>query len=281
MGVLISGTSSGHHPHPEVPEPRQVVDSGMLGPMRLPFGPLSLLLGVLIPALGACPGDDSSSDPTSAGPPSSTGNDPTTSGPTPPTMADSSTTAAPPTMDPSSTGLDPNTGTTMATTTDDGPPQVTMETNLGTIVIELDEQAAPITVGNFLAYVDAGFYDGTDGAGATIFHRVVAGFVIQGGGFTEALDQKPTMAPIVNESGNGLSNVRGTIAMARTNDPDSATAQFYFNLVDNTPLDDPPGYAVFGQIVEGLEVMDAIGAVAVGGQDIPVDPVIILSTTVQ
>ncbi|MCA9708909.1 MAG: peptidylprolyl isomerase [Myxococcales bacterium] len=156
-----------------------------------------------------------------------------------------------------------------------------METTLGAMVIELDEEAAPITTANFLAHVDAGFYDGTDGQGATIFHRVIDGFVAQGGGFTEAQVQKPTMAPIVNESGNGLTNVRGSIAMARTMDPDSATSQFYFNLVDNPFLDDPPGYAVFGQIVEGLEVMDALGAVATDGADVPIEPVIILSTTVE
>ncbi|MCA9651519.1 MAG: peptidyl-prolyl cis-trans isomerase [Myxococcales bacterium] len=166
-----------------------------------------------------------------------------------------------------------------------GPPQVVMETNLGTIVIELDEELAPITTANFLAYVNVGFYDGSDGLGATTFHRVVPGFVIQGGGLTEDLSTKATMPPIVNESSNGLSNLRGTLSMARTMDPDSATSQFFINLVDNTGLDTPPGYAVFGQVVEGIEVVDAIAAVPTTTMgpymDVPVDPVIITSATVQ
>ncbi len=156
-----------------------------------------------------------------------------------------------------------------------------METTLGTLVIELDDQAAPISVENFLAYTDAGFYDGSDGMGATIFHRVIAGFVAQGGGFTETFQMKATNPPIVLEAGNGLTNMRGTIAMARTNVRDSATSQFYFNLVDNGFLDDPPGYAVFGRILEGLDVMDAIGAVDVDPEDVPLEPVIILSVAMQ
>jgi peptidyl-prolyl cis-trans isomerase A (cyclophilin A) len=160
-------------------------------------------------------------------------------------------------------------------------PRVQFETTLGTIVFELDEVAAPITSANFLAYVDAGFFDGTDGEGATIVHRVIPGFVIQGGGLTEAGVTKATMPPIVNEAGNGLVNARGTIAMARTMEPDSATSQFFINLVDNDFLDDPPGYAVFGTVIEGLEVVDAIAAVEVDPMDVPVEPVIILSTTLQ
>lgn len=255
----------------------------MLRAMRFPRRPLLPLIGVLALALGACPGDDGSGDPTTSSAPTGTGeNPPTSTSPTDPmttldetTASDSSTT-----VDPTNTGPDDTTmGST--TTTDGGPARVVMETNMGTMVIELDEEAAPITTANFLAYVDAGFYDGADGAGATLFHRVVAGFVIQGGGFTEDLIQKPTMPPIVNESGNGLTNVRGSIAMARTMDPDSATSQFYFNLVDNLALDNPPGYAVFGQLVEGLDVMDAIGAVAVDPMEVPNEPVIILSATRQ
>jgi cyclophilin family peptidyl-prolyl cis-trans isomerase len=166
-----------------------------------------------------------------------------------------------------------------------GTVQVSMETTLGTMVIELDEELAPITVANFLTYVDEGFYDGTDGLGATTFHRVMSGFMIQGGGLTEDLTNKATHDPIVNESYNGLSNLRGTIAMARTNVPDSATSQFYINHVDNTSLDIdgqfPPGYAVFGEVVEGLDVVDTIAAVPTGtvGQyaDVPDDPITILS----
>ncbi|MEM7159565.1 MAG: peptidylprolyl isomerase [Myxococcota bacterium] len=160
-----------------------------------------------------------------------------------------------------------------------------METSLGTLVIELAPEEAPVTVANFLAYVDAGFYDGTDGMEPTIFHRIVPGFVIQGGGLTETLANKPTMPPIVNEFGNGLLNDRGTLSMARTMDPDSATSQFFINLVDNDGLDVPPGYAVFGRVTEGLDIVDAIAAVETTDmppyQGVPVVPVIILSATVQ
>jgi peptidyl-prolyl cis-trans isomerase A (cyclophilin A) len=162
---------------------------------------------------------------------------------------------------------------------------VTLETTLGDIVIALDEVAAPITTANFVAYVQSGFYDGSDGLGATVFHRVIPGFMIQGGGLTESLSGKTTMAPIMNESGNGLSNVRGTIAMARTQDPDSATAQFFINVDDNLFLDDPPGYAVFGEVVEGMDVVDDIVAVETAPmgahQDAPVDPIIIVSATLH
>ncbi|MEM6294994.1 MAG: peptidylprolyl isomerase [Myxococcota bacterium] len=163
---------------------------------------------------------------------------------------------------------------------------VVMETSMGTMTIELFPKQAPITVENFVAYIDAGFYDGVDGEGATIFHRVIPGFVIQGGGLRDDMTGKTTMAPIVNEHEiSGLTNDRGTLSMARTNDPDSATSQFFMNLVDNDGLDMPPGYAVFGQIVEGLEVMDAIAGVETTtvGQfaDVPVDAITITSVTLE
>ena len=159
------------------------------------------------------------------------------------------------------------------------PPRVALETSKGRIVLELDAAHAPKSVENFLAYVRSGHYDGT------VFHRVIAGFMIQGGGFTADMTQKPTRPPIANEADNGLKNLRGTIAMARTSDPDSATAQFFINLVDNTPLDFRSkdvrgwGYAVFGKVVEGMDVVDAIAKVATGRRgpydDVPVDPVVI------
>jgi cyclophilin family peptidyl-prolyl cis-trans isomerase len=161
-------------------------------------------------------------------------------------------------------------------------PEVAVETSLGTFVVQLDRQRAPLTVSNFLHYVNTGFYNGT------IFHRVVPGFVIQGGGFTTANVEKKTTAPIPNESGNGLSNLRGTIAMAREDDPHSATAQFYINLVDNRKLDPRPdrwGYAVFGQVVQGMDVVDKIAATPTGpagpfDKDAPLKPVVILKTLV-
>ena len=159
---------------------------------------------------------------------------------------------------------------------------VKLETNKGDIIIELDRQAAPITTTNFLQYAGEGFYDGM------IFHRVIQGFMIQGGGFTTKMEKKKTHDPIVNEAMNGLSNVRGTIAMARTGDPNSATCQFFINHVDNTPLDyakdQNPGYAVFGKVIEGMDVVDAIAAVKTtarnGMDDVPVEPVIIKSATI-
>ena len=162
---------------------------------------------------------------------------------------------------------------------------LTMETSLGAFDIALNLEDAPNTSANFLAYVDSGFFDGGDGEGATVFHRVVAGFVIQGGGFTADGDQKDTLAPIANEaSDSGLSNTRGTLSMARTSDPDSATSQFYVNLVDNTFLDPgestPDGYAVFGEVTAGMDVVDAIGVVAVAGES-PVQDVVILSVQRQ
>lgn len=162
-------------------------------------------------------------------------------------------------------------------------PRVRLETSNGAIVIELDQTKAPITVGNFLAYVKAAFYDGT------VFHRVIPNFMIQGGGFTANMEQKPTRGTIVNESANGLVNKRGTVAMARTPDPNSASSQFFINIVDNTFLDkanaqDGVGYCVFGKVVEGMKVVDAIAAVktgTVGGyQDVPVQPVLIKKASV-
>lgn len=134
-------------------------------------------------------------------------------------------------------------------------PVVTIETNLGTIKVELFEDKAPISVKNFLDYVDAKHYDGL------IFHRVIEGFMAQGGGMEPGGKERKTKPPIKNEAGNGLSNVRGTLAMARTPDPDSATSQFFINVVDNTFLDrkeagDGVGYAVFGRVIDGLDVVD-------------------------
>jgi len=159
---------------------------------------------------------------------------------------------------------------------------VKLQTSMGNIVIELNEQAAPVTVRNFLGYVEAGFYDGT------IFHRVIPGFMIQGGGFTEQLAKKETRDPIINEAKNGPSNMRGTVAMARTNNPNSATSQFFINHSDNEFLnyidDNKAGYAVFGKVTEGMDVVDAIAAVKTttrnGMEDVPVEPVIIQSATV-
>jgi peptidyl-prolyl cis-trans isomerase B (cyclophilin B) len=158
-------------------------------------------------------------------------------------------------------------------------PRVEMDTNKGKIVLELAADKAPKTVENFLAYVDAGYYDGT------IFHRVIPNFMIQGGGFTADMQQKKTRAPIDNEADNRLRNERGTIAMARTSNPHSATAQFFINTKNNEFLNykgkSPQGwgYAVFGQVVEGMSVVDAISAVKTGTRgrfrDVPADPVVI------
>src|SRR6516162_4004178 len=159
-------------------------------------------------------------------------------------------------------------------------PVVVMETSKGTIKIELFADKAPITVKNFLSYVDDKFYDGT------IFHRVISDFMIQGGGFLPGMKEKPSKAPIKNESSNGLANTRGTLAMARTNAPDSATAQFFINVKDNPGLDrrnarDGVGYAVFGKVIEGMDVVDKIRGVdtgRVGGHDdVPETDVIIKS----
>jgi len=161
-------------------------------------------------------------------------------------------------------------------------PVVVMETSLGTVKMELFEKEAPISVKNFLDYADSGFYNGT------IFHRVISGFMIQGGGFTTEFKQKPTKSPIKNEAANGLKNTRGTLAMARTGAPDSATSQFFINVVDNAMLNRPNpdghGYAVFGKVVEGMDVVDKIRAVKTGFsrgfQDVPVEQVVIKSIKV-
>lgn len=162
-------------------------------------------------------------------------------------------------------------------------PRVKLETSKGAIVIELDQAKAPVTVGNFLEYVRSGFFDGT------IFHRVIPKFMVQGGGFTPAMEQKQAREPIVNEAANGLANKRGTIAMARTSDPNSASSQFFINLVDNGFLDkaqaqDGVGYCVFGKVVEGMSVVDAIAAVQTGTvgqfQGVPLQPIVIKSATV-
>jgi peptidyl-prolyl cis-trans isomerase A (cyclophilin A) len=162
--------------------------------------------------------------------------------------------------------------------------KVRLATSAGDIVIELDAAKAPKTVDNFVQYVKAGHYDGT------VFHRVIENFMIQGGGMKPDLSEKPTRAPIPLESGNGLNNVRGTVAMARTAVPDSATSQFFVNVVDNAFLDkansrDGNGYAVFGKVVEGMDVVDKIKSVPVKNagpfQNVPVTPVIIKKASLE
>ena len=157
--------------------------------------------------------------------------------------------------------------------------KATIETSMGTITVTLDAEKAPETVANFVEYAREGFYDGT------IFHRIIDGFMIQGGGFTKEMNQKETRAPIRNEAMNGLKNVRGTIAMARTMVVDSATSQFFINLVDNgfldftSPTPQGFGYAVFGAVTDGLDVVDAIAKVKTGfagpHQNVPETPVVI------
>jgi peptidyl-prolyl cis-trans isomerase A (cyclophilin A) len=161
-------------------------------------------------------------------------------------------------------------------------PRVQLVTSEGTLTLELDAAKAPRTVANFLEYVRAGFY------GGTVFHRVIDNFMIQGGGFTQDMKQKPTRAPIAAESTNGLKNARGTIAMARTSDPNSATSQFFINVVDNPRLDHPSfdgtGYTVFGRVVEGMEIVDKIKAAPTGSagghQNVPLKPIVIQSAKV-
>jgi peptidyl-prolyl cis-trans isomerase A (cyclophilin A) len=161
-------------------------------------------------------------------------------------------------------------------------PVVLMETSLGAVRIELFPSKAPVTVSNFLAYVKDGFYSGTT------FHRVISGFMIQGGGFTPEMRLKPTKQPIKNEADNGLKNDRGTIAMARTANPDSASSQFFINVVNNDglnrPMPDGYGYAVFGKVIGGMDVVDKIAAVKtgmrMGFQDVPQTPVVIRSISV-
>ena len=160
-------------------------------------------------------------------------------------------------------------------------PIVILKTSLGEIDVQLDPEHAPITTANFLSYVKKGFYDGT------IFHRVVRGFVAQGGGMTPDGVEKPTDAPIKNEATNGLHNTRGTISMARTNDPDSATSQFFLNFVDNSTgkLDpggfSPEGYAVFGKIVKGMDVLDKMEALAGPGDGPPTQQITLISATLK
>jgi len=159
--------------------------------------------------------------------------------------------------------------------------KVVMETNMGSVEIELEDSKVPETVKNFLSYVDKKFYDNT------IFHRVINNFMIQGGGFSENMKEKATNKPIKNEAGNGLSNGPGTIAMARTSDPHSATAQFFINVNDNSPLNyrsatnEGYGYAVFGKVINGMHVVNRIKMVKTGNlhghQDVPMDTVLIKS----
>ncbi len=162
--------------------------------------------------------------------------------------------------------------------------KVRLATSMGDIVLELDKDKAPKTVDNFVQYVKAGHYDGT------IFHRVIPDFMVQGGGMKPDMSEKPTRAPIPLESRNGLSNVRGSVAMARTMVPNSATAQFFINLKDNSFLDQPnardgEGYAVFGKVVDGMDVVDKIKAVATGNkgphQNVPLQPVLIKKATLE
>ncbi|WP_455204560.1 peptidylprolyl isomerase [Kaarinaea lacus] len=167
----------------------------------------------------------------------------------------------------------------------DPAPRVLLQTNMGNITLELNSEKAPASVANFLSYVNEGFYNGT------VFHRVIDGFMIQGGGFTEDLQRKPTKAPIKNEADNGLKNDAGTIAMARTNDPNSATAQFFINVVNNDFLNFRSktvrgwGYAVFGKVVEGMDVVDKIRKTPTGPsgpfrQDVPKTTIVIQSASV-
>ncbi|MGV6827163.1 MAG: peptidylprolyl isomerase [bacterium] len=159
--------------------------------------------------------------------------------------------------------------------------QVLMKTSKGDIVIELDQRAAPLTVENFLAYVDSGFYE------ETIFHRVIPNFMIQGGGLTADMVKKPTRDPVDNEAKNGLKNVRGSISMARTSDPHSATAQFFINHRDNKNLDYPAGdgwgYTVFGKVTDGMDVVDSIAGTKTGfksgRRNVPTETITILKIT--
>ena len=163
-------------------------------------------------------------------------------------------------------------------------PVVVFTTSMGSIEVELNRNRAPATVNNFLRYVLDGHYDNT------IFHRVMADFVVQGGGYTTDIEERPVREPVLNESGNGLKNNSGTIAMARYNDPHTATDQFYFNLKNNDSLNPGSrswGYTVFGDVISGHDVLQAIGTVATGfsealnAQDVPVEPVILISAKVQ
>jgi peptidyl-prolyl cis-trans isomerase B (cyclophilin B) len=185
------------------------------------------------------------------------------------------------------TGLAPISGSADEKTPDmkgTGMVTVTMETSMGVITLELDSEKAPESTANFVAYAKSGHYDGT------IFHRVIPGFMIQGGGFDKDMQQKPTKSPIKNEAANGLHNLTGTIAMARTNDPNSATSQFFINIADNAFLDHKSptpqgwGYAVFGKVTDGMGPIMAIENVPTGDkmghQNVPLEPVIINKVTV-
>ena len=171
----------------------------------------------------------------------------------------------------------------LAAPAQDKSPRVRLSTSLGDIVVELDAAKAPKTVENFLQYVSDKHYDGT------VFHRVIGNFMIQGGGFTTDMQQKATRAPIALEASNGLKNDRGTIAMARTSNPNSATSQFFINVVDNAGLNAPSpdghGYAVFGKVVAGMDVVDKIRAVPVGNrgmhQNVPQTPVTIVKASLE
>jgi len=163
-------------------------------------------------------------------------------------------------------------------------PNIKLETSMGEIVVELNRLRAPASANNFLRYVLEGEYDGT------IFHRVMPGFVVQGGGYTKEIEEKTLHASVCNESGNGLKNVTGSIAMARFDDPHSATRQFYFNMSNNTSLDPNSrswGYTVFGEVVSGIEVLEAIAAVETGyfedlnAEDVPLEPILLLRATVM
>jgi peptidyl-prolyl cis-trans isomerase A (cyclophilin A) len=163
-------------------------------------------------------------------------------------------------------------------------PTIKLETSMGDIEVELNRMRAPATSNNFLRYVLEGEYDGT------IFHRVMPGFVVQGGGYTKGIEEKTMHENVLNESGNGLQNITGSIAMARYDDPHSATRQFYFNMSDNSSLDPGSrnwGYTVFGEVVSGMEVLEAIAEVETGysedldAEDVPVTPVLLIRATVQ
>lgn len=173
----------------------------------------------------------------------------------------------------------------MTTTVHAAQDQVRLDTSEGTIVVELYTEKAPRSVANFLRYVDAGFYD------QTIFHRVISGFMVQGGGYTSTFSRKDTLEPVENEANNGLSNTRGTLAMARTADPHSATAQFFINHADNPYLDHRSetmrgwGYTVFGQVIEGMDVVDAIASLPTGAKgpfrsDVP-EPLVVINTATR
>ena len=173
-------------------------------------------------------------------------------------------------------------GLTMTTASAAQPVRVLMETSMGNITLELDADKAPKSTANFVQYVKDKHYDGL------VFHRVIKNFMIQGGGYDQSYAQRKTRAPIENEAKNGLKNARGTIAMARTNDPHSASSQFYINHVDNASLDYPSfdgwGYAVFGKVVDGMDVVDRIAEVQTGairpfGRDVPVEQVVIKKAT--